>query len=102
MRLEYLMHQTLLVFEVVIELALAGSGGFDNLVRAGKVHSLLVKQVSRRPNYPTFRFRSGRIVSLHKPLQVVLTSTSVKRPPVSTERTRHTHLVLDLRSGLNL
>src|SRR5215813_9750167 len=65
MSLEHLMHKTLLVLEVVIELALSSSRGFYYLVRAGKVYPLLVKQVSRCLNNPKLCVGSSGIVSFH-------------------------------------
>src|SRR5262245_2521600 len=46
--MEHLVDEAFLVFEIVIELALAGSGRFDDLVGACGRDALFVKEVGRR------------------------------------------------------
>src|SRR6516225_1819502 len=62
MGLENLMDKALLAFEVVIKLTLAASRGFNDFVRAGSAHSLLVEQVSGHRNDPL-----PCLCSSHKP-----------------------------------
>src|SRR5215472_15787324 len=77
MVLENLVNQALFVLEIVIELALAGSRGFDDLVRAGKVYPLLMKQVGGRLDNSKPGVSSGSIVSFHgDPLQLVPRGTT--------------------------
>src|SRR5690242_19123851 len=48
--LEHFVDQPFLAFEVVVELAFAGSGSLDDVIRAGCSDSLFVKQVGRGLN----------------------------------------------------
>src|SRR5215472_17472111 len=66
MGLKNFVDKALLAFEIVIKLALAGSRGFNDLVRAGSTHSLLVEQVSSHLNDPLPRLRPPDKSRLHK------------------------------------
>src|SRR5262249_20106385 len=58
--LQYLVDESLLALEVVVELALARAGRLDDLVRARRADPLLVKQVGGRPDDAEPRFRALR------------------------------------------
>src|SRR5262252_1126787 len=75
------MHQSFLVLEVMIELALARSGSFNDLVRTGQVHALLVEKIRRRPDNLQLSLQPGGTMSLHKPLSFCTDRYNQGLPP---------------------
>src|SRR5215831_15799439 len=65
------MDESFFVFEVMIELTLAGSGSLNDFVRAGQMHTLLVKEVGGGRNYPAFCLDTRGVMFLHACLQLV-------------------------------
>src|SRR5262249_40336253 len=63
--LQDLVHQTLLVLEVVIKLALSGPGKFHDLIRARCPNPLFVKQLGSSSNNPEPRLSPFRRVHFH-------------------------------------
>src|SRR5215831_17596961 len=64
-RLEHFVNETILAFEVVIELAFSGSRSLDDVIGAGRTRSLLVKQVRCRANNSQAGFRAPDETCLH-------------------------------------
>src|SRR5215472_3388205 len=65
MALQHLMHQALLVLEVVIELAFAGPRGVDDLVWTCRPNPLFVKQVGSCLDDPKLRLGSSSCTRFH-------------------------------------
>lgn len=81
------MDQTLLVLEIMIELAFAGAGCLDDFIGAGEVDSLLVKQVRRGGNYLAFRFDAGAVMFFHDCFTSVLLGTDTGPEPTNNQST---------------
>src|SRR5207245_6403598 len=77
MGLQDFVNQAFLDLEIVIELALPGSRGFNDLVRAGGANPLLVKQVSGSPNDAKPGFRAPHKSRFHRLPLLVPVSTIV-------------------------
>src|SRR5712692_4531445 len=77
MGLQDFVNQAFLALEIVIELALPGARGFNDLVRAGGANPLLVKQVSGSPNDAKPGFRAPHKSRFHRLPLLVPVSTIV-------------------------